>query len=100
ARMAARAVGCEYVVAARDRAVAEAPFEIRDQVAVVVARGRIRGLALVLPRLAQVGGVGAAGQQARADVAEPVLVGAAGGAVAAALGDVERRLAEVAALRI
>src|SRR5690606_25408465 len=66
----------------------------------VVARGRVHGLALVLARLAQVGGVGAARQQERADVAEPVLDGAEGGAVAAALGDVERRLAEVAALRI
>src|SRR3546814_5399206 len=47
-----------------------------------------------------VGGVGPARQQERADVAEPVLDGAEGGAIAAALGDVERGLAEVAALRI
>src|SRR3546814_5767766 len=40
ARMAARAVGGEHVVAARDRAVAEAPFEVGNQVAVLVARVR------------------------------------------------------------
>src|SRR3546814_862822 len=98
--MAARAVGGEHVVAARDRAVAEAPFEVGNQVAVVVARVGLHGLAFVLARFAQVGGVGPARQQERADVAEPVLDGAEGGAVAAALGDVERGLAEVAALRI
>src|SRR3546814_5507340 len=90
--MAARAVGGEHVVAARDRAVAEAPFEVGNQVAVVVARVGLHGLAFVLARFAQVGGVGPARQQERADVAEPVLDGAEGGAIAAALGDVERGL--------
>src|SRR3546814_1210596 len=66
----------------------------------VVARVGLHGLAFVLARFAQVGGVGPARQQERADVAEPVLDGAEGGAIAAALGDVERGLAEVAALRI
>src|SRR3546814_10431673 len=60
ARMAARAVGGEHVVAARDRAVAEAPFEVGNQVAVVVARVGLHGLAFVLARFAQVGGVGPA----------------------------------------
>src|SRR3546814_16099035 len=50
--------------------------------------------------MSRVGGGGPDRQQERADVAEPVLDGAEGGAVAAALGDVERGLAEVAALRI
>src|SRR3546814_16702891 len=74
-----RAVGGEHVVAARDRAVAEAPFEVGNQVA-VVARVGLHGLAFVLARFAQVGGVGPARQPARADVAAPVLAGAEGGA--------------------
>src|SRR3546814_4809533 len=69
-------------------------------VGVGVARVGLRCLAWVLASVAQVGGGGTCRRQERADVAEPVLDGAEGGAVAAALGDVERGLAEVAALRI
>ncbi len=101
ARVTARAVICEQCLAAADRAFAEFLVEIRDQVAAGVVRlFRIRGLALIVARGVQIHLVGLCRQEEIGDVRQPVLDRAEIGAVAPALADDERRLAEAALLGI
>jgi len=94
--MAARTVGDEHLLAARHRILAEIVFEVAYQVGFAVRR-----LALVRACFAQVACLAfGRGQEEIEKVVQAVFNRAEVGAVTPALADVERRLAEVARLRV
>jgi hypothetical protein len=98
--MAARTIVGEDLAPSRNRIATELLIEIGDQIVVAVLGFRILGLAFVLARHMQVGGVGFRGKQETQDVGQPVFDCTEVGAIAPALANIERRLPEVAPLRI
>ena len=93
-------VSANTIAAARHRAGAELLLQVGGQVVGRIAGAGVAGLERVLARDLQIGGIGFPGMQEVGDVVEPILDRAEVGAIATALADVERRLPEIAPLRI
>ncbi len=98
--MAAGAVRREQNATALDGVGAEAAIQFAHEVSLLERRLRVALAQRLLARHAQVGRVRLRGLQEVDDVGQPILDGAEVRTIAAALADVERRLAEVAHRRI